>query len=651
MKLKVFLACCALFLTGNFLQAQQVPVYNPLETFYPMQYAQGDVYRTAAGRPGAKYWQNRADYQIASSFDTLSKIFSAKMTLSYSNNSPDVLNEVWLLLGQNRFRKDSRATALTPLQGSRFGIQEFTEGFILDKVMVQDPGSGKLSKASCQVMNDQLKVVPVQALAPLKKIILYIEYRFKLPVNGSDFLGMLPTLNGTIYQFSAWYPRALVYDNIKGWNTANSGYYVEPGTLDYTITVPSEMIVQGSGKLINPQDVLTRVQQQRLAAAAKSDHTVQIRRADELNQAPAKPAGSRSTWHFKADNAGDGIFAVSKAFIWDAVKVNVPGKNQVMAMSLYPIESNIPTWKESAHTLKKVIENYSRRWGAYPYSTAVNIAGSVTGIAGPAACFIHYKSDGTANGVWAKLNHEAGHFWFNMMVYTNGRYGWMVEGLNSFINHVNGEDLGGQAAFQMPEAVSRLARTHTGQAVSTPFELIHYKNFAMLSYMKPAIALNLLRTQVLGAERFDPAFKGFIASWKSRHPMPSDFFRYMENAAGEDLCWFWQSWFVNDWKLDQAITRVAYVNGKPEEGINITLYNKEKMVMPAVLEITDFNGNVGRLKLPAEIWQKGAEWTFHYPSKTAVSTVYLDPDKSLPDVDFSNNTWQEDPSGKQKEKI
>jgi hypothetical protein len=125
----------------------------------------------------------------------------------------------------------------------------------------------------------------------------------------------------------------VVYDNIKGWNIANTGYYVEPGTLDYRITVPAEMIVQGSGKLINPQEVLTSVQQRRLAAAAKSDLTVQIRKADELNHAPAKPTGSHSTWHFKADNAGDGIFAVSKAFIWDAVKVNVPGKGQVMAMS------------------------------------------------------------------------------------------------------------------------------------------------------------------------------------------------------------------------------------------------------------------------------------------------------------------------------
>jgi hypothetical protein len=611
MKLKVFLSCCAVFLTVNFLQAQHVSAFDPLETFSPMQYTPGDVYRTASGRPGRKYWQNRADYQITGSFDTLSNMFSAKMTLTYSNNSPDVLNEVWLVLGQNRFRKDSRATALTPLQGSRFGIQEFTEGFILDKVMVQDPGSGKFNKASYQIMNDQLKVVPVQELEPSKKIVLHIEYRFKLPINGSDFLGILPTLNGTIYQFSAWFPRVVVYDNIKGWNIANTGYYVEPGTLDYRITVPAEMIVQGSGKLINPQEVLTSVQQRRLAAAAKSDLTVQIRKADELNHAPAKPTGSHSTWHFKADNAGDGIFAVSKAFIWDAVKVNVPGKGQVMAMSLYPVESNIPAWKESAQTMKRVIENYSRRWGNYPYNTAVNIAGSVTGIAGPAACFIHYKSDGMANGVWAKLNHEVGHFWFNIMVCTNGRHGWMVEGLNSFINHVNGEDLGGQTAFKMPDAVSWLARTRTEQAVSTPFELVHYKNFAMLSYMKPAIALNLLRTQVLDPQKFDPAFRGFIASWKFRHPMPSDFVRYMENATGEDLSWFWQSWFVHDWKLDQAITQVAYVNGKPGEGINITLSNKEKMVMPAFLEIVDFNGKVERVRLPPPIMHKGPEWIFN----------------------------------------
>ncbi|SMC57962.1 M1 family metallopeptidase [Pedobacter nyackensis] len=621
------------------LYAQQPVLFDPHETFKSMSYPPDDLYRTANGRPGVGYWQNKADYKIVGSFDTLSRVFSAKMIVTYTNNSPHDLHEIWIGLAQNRFRKDSRASALTPINGSRFGIQEYTEGFVFDRVSVPGKSRSQLAKAAYELMNDQLKIDLPNTLKPSKSVTLSLNYHFTLPVKGSDFMGVMPSLNGSIYQISSWFPRVVVYDNIKGWNT-NAGYYVEPGKLDYSINVPSEMIVQGTGSLVNPREVLTKLQYDRLMTAAKSDTTVQIRRPEEINLSTAKSPGSRSIWHFKADNAGDAIFAISKAFIWDAVKVNIPGKAPALAMSLYPMESNFAVWQESAQSMKKILENYSKLWGAYPYATAVNIGGLVTGIAGPGACFLYYKSNGMANGVWPILNHELGHNWFNIMVAGNGRHGWMVEGLNSFINHVNGEQLKRQTAFEMPDAVQWLTKAKPGQTAATPAELVTYNNFALLSYMKPAIAINLLRTQVLGAERFDPAFRGFIADWKFKHPMPSDFFRYMESATGEDLSWFWQSWFMNDWRLDQSLTEVAYVDNRSEKGINIKLLNKGKMVMPVVVEVIEFNGNINRVKLPAEIWQKGPEWVFHYPSTTTVISVKIDPDQRLPDQDYSNNTWQ-----------
>jgi hypothetical protein len=36
-----------------------------------------------------------------------------------------------------------------------------------------------------------------------------------------------------------------------------------------------------------------------------------------------------------------------------------------------------------------------------------------------------------------------------------------------------------------------------------------------------------------------------------KHPTPDDFFRTMENVAGEDLSWFWRGWFEYNWRFDQ----------------------------------------------------------------------------------------------------
>ncbi|WP_316835973.1 M1 family metallopeptidase [Pedobacter nutrimenti] len=639
--LRKFILLVFMLLCIGYAHAQQKSVFDPLESFKQVNYPAGNLVRTASGKPGTSYWQNRADYQISARFDTLSRQLQATEELIYFNDSPDVLPEVWLLLGQNRFRKDSRSTSTTPLEDSRFGIKEFTDGFVLEKVMVKNKKTGVWYKADAKIMNDQLKIMLPEALRAKDKITLRIDYHFTLPKNGSDFMGVLPTANGTIYQFSAWFPRVAVYDDIEDWNTANSGYYIEPGKLDYKITVPSECIVQGTGQLLNPEQVLTKVQLLRLRAAEKSNETVQIRTAKEVMMASSRSGPGLLTWHFSADHSGDGLFAVSRSFIWDAVKVDLPDKETALAMSLYPVESNYAAWQKSVQTMKQVLESYSRLWCPYPYKTAVNIAGSVTGIGGPGTSFIQYQSNGMANGVWSKLNHELGHNWFNMMIAGNGRQVWMVEGLNSFINHINGKVLQGETAFTIPDAINWLGKASPNQCATTPYELMLYKNFALLAYVKPTVALNLLRTEVLGTRRFDAALRTFVQAWKFKHPSPSDFFRCMEKESGENLSWFWQSWFLNDWTLDQSIESVQYVNGLPEKGVNIKLVNKGKMVMPAVVEVAESNGRVNRANLPAEIWQKDGDWTFHYPSTSTVISVKIDPDHNLPDRDLTNNTWHE----------
>jgi aminopeptidase N len=165
------------------------------------------------------------------------------------------------------------------------------------------------------------------------------------------------------------------------------------------------------------------------------------------------------------------------------------------------------------------------------------------------------------------------------------------------------------------------------------------RNIGILAYYKPAIGLTLLREQVIGADRFDRAFKTYIERWAYKHPTPDDFFRTIENVAGENLNWFWRGWFINNWKLDQAVTDVKYVKNDPAQGALITIENLEKMPMPVILEIKTKSGKVSRLKLPVEVWQRNKQWTFVYPSVEEIVSVVSDPDKVLPDSNSANNSW------------
>jgi len=155
-------------------------------------------------------------------------------------------------------------------------------------------------------------------------------------------------------------------------------------------------------------------------------------------------------------------------------------------------------------------------------------------------------------------------------------------------------------------------------------------------YGKTAYGLNLLRTVVVGKERFDFAFRKYTEAWAFKHPTPYDFFHCINNAAGEDLDWFWKEWFFTTWKLDQAITSVKYTDA----GTEITIENKGKMIMPVTLKITESNGEINSIHLPVEIWQHGGTWVYTFPSKNKLEKVTLDPENVLPDMDRKNNEWK-----------
>lgn len=170
-------------------------------------------------------------------------------------------------------------------------------------------------------------------------------------------------------------------------------------------------------------------------------------------------------------------------------------------------------------------------------------------------------------------------------------------------------------------------------------DVIQQDNLGIAAYMKPSQMLHLLRDQVIGANRFDAAFREYIQRWAYKHPTPWDFFHTMENVAGEDLSWFWRSWVLNAWKLDVAAKGVKYTEKLPAKGADVTIENLEKMPMPVSVLVKETNGKEHRFDLPVEIWQRGSEWTFHVPSTSEIAEVVVDPDKKLPDLNRDNNKY------------
>ena len=635
---KSFFSLALLALIFPNVQAQKVGENN--QDQFQIENWRGNQYRTATGKPGPEYWQNETDYEIEATLDEENNRLSGNLTLTYTNNSPQELDFIWMHLEQNRFTEDSRGTLTTPVQGNRY-VGDIDGGYEITNLKAK---SGGKTSESYLVDDTRMQVFfaePIPANGGKAKISM--DFSYNIPKQGMDRMGLLEVEDGMIYSMAQWFPRAAVLDDIEGWNIepylGAGEFYLDYGDYDYKITVPYDHIVVASGELQNEREVLSPLLRDRLETARESDTTVFIIRPEEVNDMSIrKKQSGMQTWHFKMENTRDVAFGTSSAFIWDAAGIDLPSGRDALAMSAYPKESmGEGAWGRSTEYSKASVEYYSTKWLEYPYPVAVNVASNVGGMEYPGLNFCSWESEG--EGLWGVTDHEFGHNWFPMIVGTNERrYAWMDEGFNTFINHYS------TLAFNDGEYPSNLDQgrrvvnwmTSEGrEGIDTYPDVANLRNLGMIAYYKPAMGLLLLREYILGEERFDNAFKSYIETWAYKHPQPHDFFNHMENVAGENLAWFWDGWFYGTGNIDLAVDAV-----QPYEGnYIIRVSNNGEIPMPVEMKVTYEDGSTEEVRLPVEIWQRGDSWNYLHRTDKEIKGVEIDPEKILPDINFSNDAW------------
>ena len=639
-KLPTLVSAVAFFLFSGSVYAQEAPKYDYVEAFKPFFYPQtGTETRSASGQPGHAYWQNSADYHMNVSLNEDKKEIAGTAEITYTNNSPDALNFLWLQLDQNLFAKDSRGNGVVPMSGSRNGAhgEELNGGYHIKSVKLD----GK--EVQYTITDTRMQIdLPKELKAKGGKAKIAIEYSFISPEYGSDRMGVQDTKNGKIFTMAQWYPRMCVYDDVLGWNTmpylGASEFYLEYGNITANITVPANHYVVASGELLNEKEVYTKEEINRWNEARNSDKTVMIHSESEIGK--NKTAGTK-TWKFKIVQARDFAWASSSGFIIDASRINLPSGKKSLAISAYPAESaGDKAWGRSTEYTKAAIEHYSNKWYEYTYPAATNVAGNEGGMEYPGIVFCHMDSKGES--LWGVTDHEFGHNWFPMIVGSNERlFAWMDEGFNTFINGLSTEAFNKGEYYKKPNLArsgSYLMGDNLEPIMVGP-DNMKERNIAALAYYKPGTGLSVLREAILGSEKFDKAFRTYINRWAFKHPTPWDFFHTMENVSGEELNWFWRGWFFNKWKIDQAVKNVKYINGDFKNGAEVTVENLGQLPMPTTVQVKFKDGTLKTVKIPVEVWKRNTEWTFKVEAAKEIDEVKLDPNAVVPDINAKNNTW------------
>ena len=539
-----------------------------------------NVYRTASGAPGHLYWQQKANHEIEVELNDENQSIIGSQKVTYINQSPDQLNYLWIQLDQNERAQDSDTHKIAESSiNPRMTMRQ------LESILWHDLDLGyKINSVTDMAGND----IPVTINKTMMRVNLPVPLKageqFEFKVDWSfnihdrmSFIGGRPGYEyfekdgNYLYTMAEWFPRMAVYSDFEGWQHkqfyGRGEFALTFGDYIVKITVPADHMVGSTGVLQNPEEVLSSTELDRWNKAQNSfDNPVVIRTQAEAEKLEKGKAKGKKTWIFHAENVRDFAWTSSRKFIWDAMAVELGGKN-VMAMSYYGKEGN-PLWEQYstkvvAHTLK----SYSEKTFDYPYPVAISVEGS-NGMEYPMICFNYGRpdEDGTyseavKNGMISVIIHEVGHNFFPMIVNSDERqWSWMDEGLNTFMQFMAEQEWDrdypsrrGPAHKIVPYMRSE---KHLLEPIMTNSENII--QFGPNAYAKPATALNILRETVMGRELFDHAFKEYAQRWKFKHPTPEDFFRTMEDASAIDLDWYWRGWFFGTEAVDISLEDVKW---------------------------------------------------------------------------------------------
>ncbi|MFT4741558.1 MAG: hypothetical protein ACI9L9_002352 [Marivirga sp.] len=544
----------------------------------------------------ADRWQQAIEYEMEIDMNVESNQFTGKQKVKYTNNSPDTLNKVFYHLYFNAFQPNSMMdvrsrTIMDPDRrvGSRI------EALSPDEIGYQKVNALRHNgKAVKYVMvGTILEVTLDKPIMPNSTASFDMEFEAQVPLQirrtGRD------NAEGVEYSMAQWYPKMSEYD-YQGWHSnpyIGREFHGIWGDFDVKITIDENYVLGGTGYVQNPAEV---------------GHGYQT-----VGQKTMKPKNGMITWHFKAPNVIDFMWAADPDF--KHLKAQVPNGPELHFL-YQPGEKTDENWSELPEYTIKAMEYANKTFGKYPYKQFSVIQGGDGGMEYPMSTLI--TGERSLPSLVGVTVHEMYHSWFEGVLATNeALYEWMDEGFTSFASDETMNVIMNQGSSDPQQGNYRgyisLANSQYEEPMSTHAD--HYNtNFAYgrAAYSKGAVFLAQLR-YVIGEEDFYKGMRRYFETWKFKHPNPNDFIRIMEKQSGLELDWYKEYWVYSIKTIDYGVETVYVADGRAF----VTLKKFGKMPMPVEATVTFEDGSTALYYMPLRI-MRGEK---HFSSDESVTTL------------------------------
>ena len=580
-------------------------------------YANGT--RSMDGRPGPRYWQNRARYDITVTAAPPERTVRGTETIVYVNNSPDTLRNPVIKLFLDIHRPGA------PRAG---GASEayLTPGVQIDRFAVN--GAATPWPNDPQAFTWQPVKLPAP-LAPHDSVRLAFDWHYEI----SREAGREGMLTPTTWYLAYFYPRVAVYDDVFGWDTMDftdlQEFYSDFNDYDVTVRVPANFIVWGTGTLVDPQTVLHPDALRRYQASFTADTTIHVATRADLD-ARRVTLPKTNDWHFRARNIPDMAFGVSDRYLWDASSVVVDSATRRRASVQAAYADSAADFRHMVRFGQHALAWLSHDWPGvpYPYEKTTVFLGTadmeypmmVNDNSFPDTSFSRFVAE-----------HEIAHTWFPFYMGINEtRFGFMDEGWATTFEYLVGvADMGRareEALFKGFRVTPWIQNPSPEQEIPiiTPGDVLFARAYGNNAYGKPALGYLALK-DLLGDDVFRRSLHAYIDRWHGKHPIPWDFFNTFKDVSGRNLDWFWNAWFFGNGYIDHAVAGVT----RTSAGYAIALNNVGGMPAPVDVVLRYADGSTETLHQTPAIWQAN-------PRQASVTVTTA---KTLQSVDLEGRIW------------
>jgi hypothetical protein len=589
--------------------------------------------RSADGKPGPKYWQNKAVYNISLNVAPPSKTISGSEEITYTNNSPNTLDRLVFRIELNQHQPE--APREDPVIASYL-----TTGVHIDEYSE----NGKV-KPFPNITG--LTYAPVrldQKLAPGASVKLAVKWHVDLAEHSEQAGGREGVIDPTTFFIAYFYPRVAVYDDTDGWDTAfftgGHEFYNDFNDYTYQVTAPKNFVVWGTGDLLNPDEVLQPQIAERLKKSFTSDDVIHVATLKELNNKSVTKQSDTLTWKWKADNVSDVALAVSDHYIWDAgsVIVDKSANRRASVQSAYD---------EKSKDFEKMVEygKHSLDWQSNNYPGVPYPFQKTTIVRGFAdmeyPMMVNDSSQQDPNFTRFVVEHEILHSWFPFYMGINEqRYGFMDEGWTTAFEYmIATNDMGKETAdrFFKQFRVARWIGTPAADAdlpIIMPADAMAGSGYRNNEYGKAALGSIALK-DLLGDAEFSRVLHQFMADWHGKHTLPWDMFNSFNANAGRDLTWFFKSWYFDNGYIDLGIDNVAKTDG----GYNVAIKNIGGFVAPVNVVVQYADNTTESLHQTPAIWSADQKHTTVNINTTKPATTSTLHGGIWMDANTTNHKW------------